>query len=52
MTVVDLNPLQLVGTLLEAAVFLFEVPTGVMADVYNRRQPDLGQPTHRLTCSN
>ncbi|HET8678670.1 MAG TPA: MFS transporter, partial [bacterium] len=38
-TVVGLNPLQLVlvGTALEAAVFLFEVPTGVVADVYSRR---------------
>ena len=27
----------LVGTLLEASVFLFEVPTGVVADVYSRR---------------
>lgn len=34
-----LNPLQLVlvGTALEAAVFLFEIPTGVVADVYSRR---------------
>jgi len=38
-TVVALNPLQLVlvGTLLEASVFLFEVPTGVVADVFSRR---------------
>ena len=38
-TVVGLNPLQLVlvGTALEAAVFLFEVPTGIVADVYSRR---------------
>jgi DHA3 family tetracycline resistance protein-like MFS transporter len=38
-TVVDLSPLQLVlvGTTLEAAVFLFEVPTGVVADVKSRR---------------
>jgi DHA3 family tetracycline resistance protein-like MFS transporter len=38
-TVVGLNPLQLVltGTALEVAVFLFEVPTGVVADVYSRR---------------
>lgn len=37
--VVGLNPLQLVlvGTALESAVFLFEVPTGVVADVYSRR---------------
>src|SRR5512145_1301073 len=38
-TVVHLNPLQLVlvGTLLETVVFLFEVPTGIVADVYSRR---------------
>ena len=38
-TVVELDPLQLVlvGTTLEAAVFLFEVPTGVVADAYSRR---------------
>jgi len=38
-TVVGLNPLQLVlvGTSLEVAVLLFEVPTGVVADVYSRR---------------
>lgn len=38
-TVANLTPLQLVlvGTTLEAAVFLFEVPTGVVADVYSRR---------------
>ncbi len=38
-TTVGLNPLQLVlvGTTLEAAVFLFEVPTGAVADVYSRR---------------
>jgi DHA3 family tetracycline resistance protein-like MFS transporter len=38
-TVVRLSPLQLVlvGTLLETTVFLFEVPTGVVADVYSRR---------------
>ena len=36
---VGLNPLQLVllGTALEIAVFLFEVPTGVVADTYSRR---------------
>jgi len=36
---VGLNPLQLVlvGTTLELSVFLFEVPTGVVADVYSRR---------------
>jgi DHA3 family tetracycline resistance protein-like MFS transporter len=34
-----LTPLQLVlmGTAMEAAVFLFEVPTGVVADTYSRR---------------
>jgi DHA3 family tetracycline resistance protein-like MFS transporter len=34
-----LNPLQLVlvGTVLELAVLVFEVPTGVVADVYSRR---------------
>jgi DHA3 family tetracycline resistance protein-like MFS transporter len=38
-TVVDLTPLQLVlvGTILESTVFLFEVPTGVLADVKSRR---------------
>jgi DHA3 family tetracycline resistance protein-like MFS transporter len=32
-----LSPLQLVlmGTAMEAAVFLFEVPTGVVADTYS-----------------
>lgn len=36
---VGLGPVQLilVGTILEASVFLFEVPTGVLADVYSRR---------------
>ncbi len=36
---VGLNPLQLVlvGTALELSVFLFEIPTGVVADVYSRR---------------
>ena len=35
----DLSPLQLVlmGTAMEAAVFLCEVPTGVVADTYSRR---------------
>ncbi|MDQ3823009.1 MAG: MFS transporter [Actinomycetota bacterium] len=35
----DLSPLQLVlmGTAMEATVFLFEVPTGVLADTYSRR---------------
>jgi len=38
-TVVRLDPLQLVlvGTLLETTVFFFEIPTGVVADVYSRR---------------
>ena len=36
---VGANPLQLVllGTVSEVAVFLFEVPTGVVADTYSRR---------------
>jgi DHA3 family tetracycline resistance protein-like MFS transporter len=36
---VGLNPLQLVltGTTLEVTAFLFEIPTGVLADVYSRR---------------
>jgi len=35
----DLSPLQLVlmGTAMEAAVFVFEIPTGVVADMYSRR---------------
>jgi DHA3 family tetracycline resistance protein-like MFS transporter len=38
-TRVGLTPLQLVlvGTTLELSVFLFEVPTGVIADVFSRR---------------
>lgn len=38
-TVVQLTPLQLVlvGTILEGSVFLFEIPTGVLADVRSRR---------------
>ena len=38
-TEVGLNPLQLVllGTTLEVTALLFEVPTGVVADVYSRR---------------
>ncbi|MBZ0300719.1 MAG: MFS transporter [Anaerolineae bacterium] len=38
-TTLKLDPLQLVlvGTTLEASAFLFEVPTGVVADVYSRR---------------
>ena len=37
--VAHLNPLQLVlvGTVLEATAFVFEIPTGVVADVYSRR---------------
>jgi DHA3 family tetracycline resistance protein-like MFS transporter len=37
---VGLNPLQLVlvGTALELAVLIFEVPTGVFADTYGRRR--------------
>lgn len=36
---VGLSPLQLVlvGTTLEVSIFLFEVPTGIVADVYSRR---------------
>jgi DHA3 family tetracycline resistance protein-like MFS transporter len=36
---VQLNPLQLVlvGTALELSVLIFEIPTGVVADVYSRR---------------
>lgn len=38
-TTVGLDALQivLVGTVFETAIFLFEVPTGVIADVYSRR---------------
>lgn len=37
--VVGLNPLQLVlvGTCLEAVAFLFEIPTGIVADLYSRK---------------
>ena len=37
---VGLNPLQLVlvGTVLEASVMLFEVPTGAVADTYGRKR--------------
>jgi DHA3 family tetracycline resistance protein-like MFS transporter len=37
--IVGLDVFQLVflGTVLEASVFLFEIPTGVVADVYSRR---------------
>jgi DHA3 family tetracycline resistance protein-like MFS transporter len=36
---IGLTPLQLVlvGTALEVSVFVFEVPTGIVADVYSRR---------------
>lgn len=38
-TVVGLNPLQLVlvGTTLEVSAFLFEIPTGIVADLYSRK---------------
>jgi len=38
-TVAGLTPVQLilVGTTLEISAFLFEVPTGIVADVYSRR---------------
>jgi DHA3 family tetracycline resistance protein-like MFS transporter len=38
-TVVEMTPFELVvvGTVMEIAVFLFEVPTGVVADTYSRR---------------
>jgi MFS transporter, DHA3 family, tetracycline resistance protein len=38
-TVAELTPLQLVliGTTLEISAFVFEVPTGIVADVYSRR---------------
>jgi len=38
-TVVGLNPLQLVlvGTVLEVTAFIFQVPTGILADLYSRR---------------
>ncbi len=34
-----LNPMQLifVGTVLEISIFIFEIPTGIVADVYSRR---------------
>ncbi|QOR35531.1 MFS transporter [Clostridium sp. 'deep sea'] len=36
---IGLNPLQLVmvGTVLEISYFLFEVPTGIVADIYSRK---------------
>ena len=39
-TVIGLDPLQmvLVGVVLESTTLLFEVPTGVVADVYSRRR--------------
>ena len=38
-TIVGLNPFELVmvGTLMELTVLIFEVPTGVVADIYSRR---------------
>lgn len=38
-TVIGLTPLQLVlvGTTLEVVVFIFEIPTGIVADLYSRR---------------
>lgn len=38
-TVVHMDPLQLVlvGTVLESTILLFQVPTGILADVYSRR---------------
>ena len=38
-TTVHLDPLQLilVGTVLELSIFLFEIPTGIVADVFSRR---------------
>src|SRR5207237_5958496 len=38
-TVLGLNPLQLVliGTTMEATIFLFEIPTGIVADMVSRR---------------
>lgn len=38
-TVAGLTPLQLVlvGTTLEISAFVFEIPTGIVADVYSRR---------------
>lgn len=37
--ILNLNPLQLVlvGTVLEATCFLFEIPTGIVADLYSRK---------------
>jgi len=38
-SIVQMTPLQLVltGTALEATVFIFEIPTGIVADLYSRR---------------
>ncbi len=38
-TKAGLSPLQLVlvGTVLEASIFIFEIPTGIVADIYSRR---------------
>jgi DHA3 family tetracycline resistance protein-like MFS transporter len=38
-TTVGMSPLELVlmGTILEASVFLFEIPTGIVADMKSRR---------------
>ena len=38
--VIDMTPLQLVlvGTAMEVAVFVFEIPTGVVADTYGRKR--------------
>src|SRR6478735_1867078 len=38
-TEVGMSPLQLVlvGTLMEVSIFVFEIPTGVVADTYSRR---------------
>jgi MFS transporter, DHA3 family, tetracycline resistance protein len=38
-TEVGMSPLELVlvGTVMEATIFLFEIPTGVVADTYSRR---------------
>ncbi|MGC4106834.1 MAG: MFS transporter [Thermomicrobiales bacterium] len=39
-TVAGLSPLEmvLIGTILEATCFLFEIPTGIVADLYSRRR--------------
>lgn len=41
--VLGLDPLQLVlaGTVLESTVFIFEIPTGVVADLYSRKLSSL-----------